>query len=233
MTVLNDWTRIEYLPEAVNLSIQAGEKILEVYDTDFNVEQKTDNSPLTAADMAAHDIIVEGLTRLFPEIPVLSEESADIPFEERKSWEMYWLVDPLDGTREFVKRNGEFTVNIALIENGEPTIGVIYAPVLETTYGGCRGDGAWKQIGDEADNNIYVRDFFPPRPIVAGSRSHSGDSLNTFLDKLGEHHLISMGSSLKSCLVAEGKADVYPRFGQRQSGIQLRHRRLLKPREGK
>lgn len=213
MTVLNDVTRTEYLPEVVNLSIQAGRKILQIYETDFDVEQKSDDSPLTAADMAAHETIVEGLTRLFPDIPVLSEESADIPFAERQTWETYWLVDPLDGTREFVKRNGEFTVNIALIEKGEATLGVIYAPVLKTTYAGCRGGSAWKQVDDGPEEMISVRDFSPAQPIVAGSRSHRGDSLNTFLEKLGQHHLVSMGSSLKSCLVAEGKADIYPRFG--------------------
>ena len=201
------------LPDIVGLSERAGKNILEIYETDFSVERKEDDSPLTAADMAAHNTIVEGLKVLTPDIPVLSEESASIDYATRKRWGNYWLVDPLDGTREFVKRNGEFTVNIALIENGRSVMGVVYAPVLDVIYAAVRGEGAWKQQGDSEKVTISVRDCPADKPTVAGSRSHRGDSLNEFLQKLGEHELISMGSSLKMCLVAEGVADIYPRFG--------------------
>lgn len=202
------------IEKLVELAREAGEKILEIYETDFSVEHKDDESPLTAADLASHHTIVEGLEKLTPEIPVLSEESASIPYSERSSWEQYWLIDPLDGTREFVKRNGEFTVNIAFIDNGEPVAGVIYVPVTGLTYYACRGGGAWKLApGEEQAERIHVSEL-GERPInVAGSRSHRGDTLNGFLSRIGEYDIISMGSSLKSCLVAEGKADLYPRLG--------------------
>jgi 3'(2'), 5'-bisphosphate nucleotidase len=195
------------------ICLRAGKKILEIYQTDFSVEHKDDNSPLTAADMAAHHTIIEGLQELTPDIPVLSEESASIPYATRQAWQQYWLVDPLDGTREFVKRNDEFTVNIALIEGDHPVMGVVYAPVLDVIYGAAAGQGAWKQQGSGEKQAIQVRGFPADRPIVAGSRSHRGDSLNQFLHNLGEHELLAVGSSLKMCLVAEGAADVYPRFG--------------------
>jgi len=201
------------LEDVVDISVRAGKKILEVYETDFAVEHKDDKSPLTAADMAAHHTIVEGLEKLTPDIPILSEESASIPYDTRKTWKTYWLVDPLDGTREFVKRNGEFTVNIALIEDGRSVMGVVYAPVLDVTYAASEGQVAWKQQDDGERVSIKVRDFPTGEPTVAGSRSHRGDSLNEFLEKLGGYDLIAMGSSLKMCLVAEGAADVYPRFG--------------------
>jgi 3'(2'), 5'-bisphosphate nucleotidase len=204
---------VSLLDDIVEISLDAGSKILEVYNTDFSVEHKEDKSPLTAADMAAHHAIVDGLNRLTPEIPVLSEESANIPYETRRAWQTYWLVDPLDGTREFVKRNGEFTVNIALIEGNRSTLGVVYAPVLDVTYAALENDGAWKQQGEGTREPIQARKFPAAMPTVAGSRSHRGDTLNNFLQRLGEHELLSMGSSLKMCLVAEGRADVYPRFG--------------------
>lgn len=186
---------------------------MEVYDSEFAVSHKEDNSPLTEADMAAHDTIIEGLAQLTPDLPVLSEEAASIPFSERSSWDRYWLVDPLDGTREFVKRNGEFTVNIALIENHEATLGVIYSPVKEITYFAARGFGAWRKLPGQEPGQIHTRDKPANHTMVAGSRSHRGDSLNAFLEQLGNYEIISMGSSLKSCLVAEGSADIYPRFG--------------------
>ena len=201
------------LPDVAGICVHAGKEILEIYETDFSVEHKDDDSPLTAADMAAHHCIVEGLNRLTPDLPVLSEESADIPFTTRQTWQRYWLVDPLDGTREFVKRNGEFTVNIALIEGNRSVLGVVYAPVLDVTYAAAVGEGAWKQQGEGTKKPIHARNFPNGKPVVAGSRSHRGDSLNDFLARLGEHELLAMGSSLKMCLVAEGAADVYPRFG--------------------
>lgn len=204
--------------DVIELAIQAGHRIMEIYNTDFDVEHKSDNTPLTAADMAAHNTIVDGLSKLTPEIPILSEESARVLFAERKQWHRYWLVDPLDGTREFVKRNGEFTVNIALIDNHESVLGVIYTPVTGVTYYAARGTGAFKKTLDDTSNNattvkIHTRAKTADSTIIAGSRSHRGDSLEAFLHRLGEYDIISMGSSLKSCLVAEGAADIYPRLG--------------------
>jgi 3'(2'), 5'-bisphosphate nucleotidase len=210
----------ELTNDVIELAVQAGHRIMEIYDTDFDVEHKSDNTPLTAADMAAHNTIVAGLTKLTPDLPILSEESASIPFAERSQWQRYWLVDPLDGTREFVKRNGEFTVNIALINNHESVLGVIYTPVTGVTYYAARGAGAFKKTLDTATNNtstdssaIHTRRKTPESTIIAGSRSHRGDSLEAFLQRLDEYEIISMGSSLKSCLVAEGAADIYPRLG--------------------
>ena len=204
--------------DVIELAVEAGHRIMEIYDTDFDVEHKSDDSPLTAADMAAHNTIGAGLSKLTPEIPILSEESAKIPFSERSQWQRYWLVDPLDGTREFVKRNGEFTVNIALIDNHESVLGVIYTPVTGATYYAARGVGAYKMTVGESGNNtkavkIHSRAKTADSTIIAGSRSHRGDSLEAFLKRIGEYDIISMGSSLKSCLVAEGAADIYPRLG--------------------
>lgn len=201
------------LDPVIALARRAGGEILRVYDADFTVEHKEDKSPLTEADMAAHDAIDEGLAELTPGVPVLSEESAAVPFAERRTWRRYWLVDPLDGTREFVKRNGEFTVNIALIEDGHPVLGVILAPVTGLCYFACRGCGAYRAGRDGAAQAIRVRPLDRGRLVVAGSRSHAGESLAAFLDRLGGYELVSMGSSLKSCLVAEGKADLYVRLG--------------------
>ena len=203
----------ELLQPVLVLARQAGDKILEIYGSEFSVEQKADNSPLTAADMAAHHTIVDGLAELTPDIPVLSEESASLPYSERSCWERYWLVDPLDGTREFVKRNGEFTVNIALIDQGVPILGVVHVPVTGISYLACQGLGAMKQDADKAPVAIQVRTLGDGPVMVVGSRSHRGDSLIRFLDKLGEHEMVGMGSSLKLCLVAEGVADIYPRLG--------------------
>jgi 3'(2'), 5'-bisphosphate nucleotidase len=201
------------LEPVVELARVAGDRILEIYNSDFEVELKADNSPLTAADMASHNAIIAGLEALTPAIPVLSEESASLPFAERSAWQTYWLVDPLDGTREFVKRNGEFTVNIALIEAGVPVIGVVHVPVSGVTYSACKGRGAFKQQPGKKSQAIKVRMLTDGPVMVVGSRSHRGDSLNRFLEKLGEHEMVGMGSSLKLCLVAEGVADIYPRLG--------------------
>ena len=202
------------LDPIVELARQAGEAILTVYNSDeFSVEEKDDKSPLTAADLASHHAIVHGLTTLTADIPILSEESAKLPYEERSSWQRYWLVDPLDGTREFIKRNGEFTVNIALIDDGVPVLSVVYVPVTGVTYMACQGQGAFKQEAGGAREAISVRKLGDGPVMVVGSRSHRGESLNNFLDKLGEHDMVGMGSSLKLCLVAEGAADIYPRLG--------------------
>jgi len=204
----------DILIDVKELAVEAGKAILRIYETDFEVQQKEDNTPLTKADMAAHHIIEQGLLKISPEIPVLSEESAHIDFEIRKTWKEYWLVDPLDGTKEFVKRNGEFTVNIAYISDGYPVLGVIYAPVLNLTYYACKGKGAFMQgVSDTQGHKISTRKMELSKLVIAGSRSHAGSSLQRFLTQFENHEVVSMGSSLKSCLVAQGDADIYPRFG--------------------
>ncbi|MDT8388606.1 MAG: 3'(2'),5'-bisphosphate nucleotidase CysQ [Thiogranum sp.] len=203
----------DYIDAAREIAVRAGEQILEIYNTDFSVEQKEDQSPLTAADLASHQTIVNALRPLTPDIPVLSEESAALPYEERSRWQTYWLIDPLDGTREFIKRNGEFTVNIALIHAGVPVLGVVHVPVSGVTYAACEGRGAFKDMPGVGEKAIRVRSLGEGPVAVVGSRSHQGDSLKAFLAKLGDHEIVSMGSSLKICLVAEGTADVYPRLG--------------------
>jgi len=190
----------------------AGEKIMTIYGTDFNVESKEDKSPLTEADLAAHHHIVDELVKI-SSYPIISEESSDISFAERQQWETYWLVDPLDGTKEFVKRNGDFTVNIALIHQHKPVLGVVYVPVNRQSYYAAEGEGAFKQTVGEQPQNISVRTELPETLVVAGSRSHVTEDLKKYLDKLPAHDLISIGSSLKFCLVAEGIADLYPRIG--------------------
>lgn len=202
----------EFLKPLTDIAREAGEAILEIYNTDFAVSEKEDNSPLTQADLASNRAIVEGLRALTPDIPVLSEESAEVPFGVRRHWDRYWLVDPLDGTKEFIKRNGEFTVNIALIEHGVPVTGVVHVPVSGISYLGVAGGGAFRLHGDELTPISVRKPAASPRRVVA-SRSHRGEALDAYLAKLGDHEIVSMGSSLKLCLVAEGKADVYPRLG--------------------
>lgn len=196
-----------------NLARQAGARILQIYQTDFAVERKDDDSPLTKADLASHGLLTQGLHRLTPELAILSEESGAVPFATRRGWRCYWLVDPLDGTKEFVKRNGEFTVNVALVSEHRPVLGVVYAPVLDTMYWGAVGSGAYKQTADGHCGPIHVRPL-PSGPVtVAGSRSHGREALAQYLERLGPHRIQTMGSSLKLCLVAEGEADLYPRLG--------------------
>jgi 3'(2'), 5'-bisphosphate nucleotidase len=195
------------------LAMSAGNKILEFYHTDFDVSIKSDGSPLTAADMAAHHCLVDGLAAMSLGYPVLSEESADVSFAERRLWGCYWLLDPLDGTREFINRNGEFTVNVALIAHGKPVLGVVYAPVKDALYFAAEGCGAFKRVAQGAAVPISVRQSAVQPPAVVGSRSHKTPELASYLARLGEHTLSSVGSSLKFCMVAEGSADVYPRMG--------------------
>ncbi len=197
----------------VALACEAGRAILEVYERNFAVTEKEDRSPLTEADLAAHRTIARGLATLTPDLPLLSEESRAIPVAERHAWECFWLVDPLDGTREFIKRNGEFTVNIALIDKGEVVLGVVHVPVTGVTYSACRGGGAWRRSGTDAPQRLVATVPAADPVRVVGSRSHRGDSLDAFLARLGAHEMVGMGSSLKFCLVAEGRADVYPRLG--------------------
>ena len=197
----------------LDIARDAGDHILTVYETDFEVATKADKTPVTEADLLAHNAIVRGLQRITPDIPVLSEESAKIAFEERRRWESYWLVDPLDGTKEFINRNGDFTVNIALIQRGEPIVGVVYMPVNRTSYYGSLGVGAFRREGNGAERPIHVRVNAENPVRVVASRSHRGELLDAYLEKLGAHQVVSRGSSLKFCLVAEGAADVYPRLG--------------------
>jgi 3'(2'), 5'-bisphosphate nucleotidase len=204
----------DWLPDLCALARKAGEAILEVYATDFAAAEKADRSPLTEADLAAHRVICEGLGRLGPALPVLSEEGVDTAEPaERGRWNAYWLVDPLDGTREFLKRNGEFTVNIALIEHHRPVLGVVGCPVQDLLYFGGPGLGAFRQRGLADPEPIAVQWPAQSPPRVVGSRSHAGDRLGGALERLGEHRLVPMGSSLKLCLVAAGEADLYPRLG--------------------
>jgi 3'(2'), 5'-bisphosphate nucleotidase len=201
------------LEPASTLARLAGDAILDVYANTFEVSKKADSSPLTLADMRSHHIIAQGLRELTPDIPVLSEEASDIPFTERQQWSRYWLVDPLDGTKEFVSRNGEFTVNIALVQNHRAVLGIVFVPVQDTMYVGAEGEGAYKQIGSQARSPI--RTAAPARtPLrIVGSRSHRDHTLDSHLPKLEPCEFVAVGSSLKFCLVAEGAADLYPRFG--------------------
>ena len=197
----------------VALAHEAGKAILDVYATDFDVHSKDDASPLTQADLASNQCIVDGLTVLTPELPIITEEAGLPDFNTRREWPRYWLIDPLDGTKEFVNRNGEFTVNIALIDNHRPVFGVVYVPVKDKTYIGCEGYGAERRDSDGNAVAIRVNESSANPVRVVGSRSHRGKSLDAYLEKLGDCDMIGMGSSLKFCVVAEGGADLYPRLG--------------------
>jgi 3'(2'), 5'-bisphosphate nucleotidase len=197
----------------VGIVRDAGREILEVYGTDFEARAKSDDSPLTEADLRAHRLIASRLAVLSPELPLLSEESADIPWSERRGWNRYWLVDPLDGTKEFISRNGEFTVNIALIEDHRPVLGVVHIPVSDTTYSGIPGEGAWREAHDRGRTRIGVKPLAAQPLRVLGSRSHGNPALAGRLDRMGPHVLQAAGSSIKLCVVAEGSADFYPRLG--------------------
>jgi 3'(2'), 5'-bisphosphate nucleotidase len=191
---------------------RAGAAIMRIYDAGFTVQHKDDNSPLTSADLESQRVIAEGLKCLTPDIPILSEESAAAPWDKRQNWRELWVVDPLDGTREFVKRNGEFTINIALIVRHEPLLGVVAAPAQGIVFWGIAGVGAFRrQHGGEA---CRIQTTPAQQPLrVVGSRSHPSAQTAAYLARLGPHHMSGVGSSLKFCLLAEGKADLYPRFG--------------------
>ncbi len=209
---MNNNHYISLLDSVNTIAEQAGEKIMEIYGDAFDVETKQDNSPLTEADLAAHNHIVNSLENI-ASYPILSEESTETPFAVRSKWQTYWLVDPLDGTKEFIKRNGDFTVNIALIHKHEPVLGVVYVPVTKQLYFAVEGEGAYKQASDHAAKKISVKKNFSDNLVVVGSRSHITEELKRYLNKLPPHELIAIGSSLKLCLVAEGLADLYPRIG--------------------
>jgi 3'(2'), 5'-bisphosphate nucleotidase len=195
------------------VATMAGNRILEIYNTDFEVETKDDQSPLTAADKASHVTIIEALAELTPEIPILSEESTAIPWEERSKWPQYWLIDPLDGTKEFIKKNGEFTVNIALIQGNQAVLGVVYVPVTNRCFYGFQGGGSFELTPEGEAKEIAVASPAQNPVRVVGSRSHRGELVDAYLAKLGDHVMVPMGSSLKLCLIATGEADIYPRLG--------------------
>lgn len=225
------------LLNAIRASLLAGDEIMAVYETDFSVDFKADDSPLTQADTRSHEMIMKQLKSFG--IPILSEEGRDIPYDQRKGWQRLWVVDPLDGTKEFVKRRGEFTVNIAMVDQGRPRMGIIYVPVKKTLYFGERSIGSFK-LSNQAELS-KLRQYGPgeldmtmlseisakcqklPLPrnrsslAIVGSRSHGGEALNKYVEakrlEVGEVDFVSAGSSLKFCLVAEGIADVYPRLG--------------------
>lgn len=204
----------DFLKPVVEIAERAGKAIMEIYQQDFSVYEKSDASPLTEADLAAHKLIVTALAEL-ADFPILSEESAAISWQERQNWETYWLVDPLDGTKEFIKKNGEFTVNIALIHEGVPVLGVVYAPALDVTYSGALAAGASKTESNGKSVALKPTTYTTEELIkVVGSRSHQSPEIKDFLTSLqGKSELVAMGSSLKLCLIAEGAAHLYPRLG--------------------
>lgn len=211
----------QLVEELVTLVEAAGAAILEIYETDFEVETKSDSSPLTQADLASHRTIEAGLSRLTPQIPLFSEESELPPFEVRREWQRYWLIDPLDGTKEFVNRNGEFTVNIALIDSHQPVFGIVGVPVREHVYVGIEGKGAYRlsrRPGEPARQELGGRLRQEEEPlVVVASRSHGGERLEQYMLELEETfggvNRTPVGSSLKLCILADGEADLYPRLG--------------------
>ena len=206
------------IEDIIDIAVRAGDAIVEIYKKGFAVAYKNDNSPLTEADKKSNEIICSRLKGTYPEIPIISEENKEIPYETRKNWEYFWLIDPLDGTKEFVKKNGEFTINIALIKKDRPIMGAIYAPALNLLYYAEKGKGAFKI---EEKGRKYKLPVYNNKPNVSikvvASKSHSNIETETFIDNLRKQYekveLLSIGSSLKICLVAEGTADIYPRFG--------------------
>lgn len=208
---------LDLIKPVLPLACEAGGLILEIYNEGFDVEYKNDGSPLTTADRLSHNLIVDRLQVLTPGIPVISEESKTIDYQQRKDWSQFWLVDPLDGTKEFVKRNGEFSVNIALVEHSKPVLGVVYAPVTETFYYATDGSNAYRQIGSDQATQIKVKEYRGGSATVVASRSHGrgpgGEFLARLKHKEGDYQIIHMGSALKICVVAEGGADIYPRLG--------------------
>ncbi len=205
------------------IAIEAGSKILEVYARDFSVEYKEDESPLTEADTLSNEVICNALKHLYPDTPIMSEENKQTDFEIRKNWDYYWCIDPIDGTKEFIKKNGEFTVNIALIHKNTPVLGVVYAPVLNDIYYAKKGEGAFKESASNQSSEFKTQRLPLKRNknqekeiFVVASKSHLSEETQSFIDDLAlstEHlRLVSKGSSLKLCMVAEGEADIYPRL---------------------
>ncbi len=201
------------LEKIVNIAKEAGDAIMEIYQKDFKIEYKDDKSPLTEADIKSNEIICDALLKLYPNIPIMSEENKQVEYEVRKNWEYYWCIDPIDGTKEFIKKNGEFTVNIALIEKGVPVLGVVYAPVLDDMYKAKKGHGAFKN-GQKLP--LYINNTPQNSLKVIASKSHLSQETQAFIDKLAKGtkkiEQVSKGSSLKLVMVAEGAADIYPRM---------------------
>ena len=201
------------IQDIINIAKEAGDAILKIYEQDFQIDYKDDKSPLTEADIKSNEIICNALTNLYPNIPILSEENKEVPYSDRKDWEYFWLIDPIDGTKEFIKKNGEFTVNIALIHKDMPVLGVVYAPVLNDMYYAKKGDGAYKNR-----KSLPLKQNTQPEKqlSVVASKSHLSEETQDFIDRLRlstkELSLVSKGSSLKLCMVAEGTADIYPRL---------------------
>ncbi len=205
------------IQQIIEIAVAAGNAILEIYSQDFNVEIKSDNSPLTLADKNANEIIVDGLKKIDNSIAIISEENKLTDFSERKNWSRCWMVDPLDGTKEFIKKNGEFTVNIALVENGVPVLGVVHVPAQNITYYAEAGKGSFK-IVDQQTEQLHIRKLAVDNILkIVGSRSHQTPELLEYVEQqkksFSEVDFVAAGSSLKFCLLAEGKADVYPRLG--------------------
>ena len=201
------------LDNLVDISRLAGDEILDVYNGMINVTLKDDLSPLTDADRRSNTVITDRLSQLYPDIPILSEEGQEINYSDRKGWNLFWLIDPLDGTKEFIKRNGEFTVNIALIEDGQPIAGVVYAPTKDTFWYGSREVGSFIIKGEARPEKISVIDNSHDPIKIVSSRSHPSSKLKSYLDRFKNHEIVNMGSSLKICLVADGSAHIYPRLG--------------------
>ena len=199
------------LQEIVLIAHKAADAVMKIYETNFDVEYKEDNSPLTQADLQANTIICQTLQQLYPTIPIMSEETIQTPFSERKKWSYYWCIDPIDGTKEFVKKNGEFTINIALIHNNEPVLGVVYVPTTKTMYSAKKGEGAFK---NDQKLPLLTNENPQEKLVVATSRSHLSQETLEFIAALDTKNIehIRVGSSLKLCMVAEGVADIYPRM---------------------
>lgn len=206
------------IDQILAIAEEAGKETLEIYGREFSIEEKEDRSPVTEADKKSNEVIINALSESYPDIPFISEESKQTPYTERKNWNYFWLIDPLDGTKEFIKKNGEFTINIALIEGQTPILGVIYVPVKDIFYYAKKGKGSFKiENGTSAQPISATIETTKEKLVVLGSRSHGGEALNEYIEKKKEEYseveLISSGSSLKFCLMAEGKADIYPRTG--------------------
>lgn len=203
----------DLLPMLIMLCRSTGNRIVEIYNGNFEIEHKSDMTPVTCADIAASSALVSGLEMITPHIPVLSEEMVAVPFETRRQWQRYWLIDPIDGTREFINRTGEFTINIALIENNKPILGVVYAPIIEVCYYATQNNGAFKLTNQQESQRLQVRACDEQTTVVAVGRCGTPPEFKAYVDKLHAPHLIKIGSSLKPCIIAEGSADIYPRFG--------------------
>ena len=222
----------ELIQQVIKIARQAGSAIMKVYKSEFDVYIKDDNSPVTEADTKANAVITEGLKEINPEIPILSEEGRDVSFEERSKWETFWLVDPLDGTKEFIKKNNEFTVNIALLENNQPVFGVVFAPALDILYWGSTGQGAFKTISGNSHKPVAVNSQLSDPVKIAGSRSHPSIKMNTFTSQFEKYEVKPMGSSLKICSVADGSVHFYPRLGPTMEWDTAAAHAILKSADG-